>query len=272
MKLKLAYDNELELSNLPTFKGRVSYIKHNIFNNGDYLTNRKCGKNYTFKEFYNISSPEGRTEIEEEQIVDRWLGVKRVGSPFKDESMKLTMDFVTTYLLSSKDNSVRSEVHEFKVLKNKEVNNSINEGEMKTLEKLNKNIIFQNVKSNISEEETVFYFNKKFENTLKRRFKENDDEKLKEKITTCKNLRGKARKKAQAYNRTLRKIEDIKLEIKNDYQLLKENKKNNCLFHEITSKVKNTRKLKRELHYLEYELKNLADDYYLETELVIVMH
>lgn len=78
MKLHLAYNNELDLPNLPTFKGRVGYVNKHIFENKNYIVNEPNNK-MTFEEYYNICSPVYRNEEEEKQMKDRWLGIKRVG-------------------------------------------------------------------------------------------------------------------------------------------------------------------------------------------------
>lgn len=270
MKLRLAYENELELTNLPTFRGRVSFINSNIFNNKENMLSEKEGKIMSFEEFYNITSSVDRSEVEEMQIKDRWLGIKRVGSPHKDESMKMTLDFIATYLLNSKEYSSRSDIHELKKLQKKKVSSSIDKAEAKELERLKKNTIFYKIGSRSSDEEDiVFYFNKGYEDMLKRRVKEESLPLIENKITNCKKLRGLANQKAKKYNGIKEKILNVESGIKKYYQDLKDDRKNAELFNKIIFMVKSARRLEKELGYLEEELKILTDDYLQETELQI---
>lgn len=268
MKLQLAYNNELELPNLPTFRGRINYIKNNIFNNEDYIVNEESNK-MTFEEYYNIGSLKGRNKIEEELIRNRWLGVKRIGSPFKDESMKLTIDFVTGYILNCKEYSVKHEIHMFKLLKKKQIRGDLNSKELTELEKLEKNVISYR----FSEEDIVFFFNHSYENFIKRREKEVEDSKIKmslqEQISSCKKLRSKAK----VIDRKIKKIEsqiaDIEELIKEKYKSLKQNRDSEELFVEISNNIKLIRKLKKNIEYFEFDLKYLVDDYLQITELQI---
>lgn len=266
MKLQLAYNNELELPNLPTFRGRVSYINNNIFNNEDYMVNEENNK-MTFEEYYNINSLKGRSKIEEEQIKNRWLGVKRVGSPFKDESMKLTIDFITGYILSCKEHSVKHETHMFKLLKKKQIRDELNSEEFTELKKLEKNVISYR----FSEEDIVFFFNHSYENFIKKREKEVEDSRIKlslqKQISTCKKLRSKAKIIDRKIKNVESQITDIEELIKEKYKTLKQNRNNKELFVEISNSIKLIRKLKKNIEHFEFDLKYLVDDYLQITEL-----
>lgn len=273
MKLQLAYDNELELTNLPTYRGRVSYINNNIFNNSDYIFNESensSKRKMTFEEFYNIRSLHPRNEVEEKQIRSRWLGVKRVGSPHKDEHFKLTFDFIAGYLLYCKEYSARHNIHMYKLLKRKDGKEPILTEEKRELDRLEKNVIsFRDG----SDGGVVFYFNQPFENFLKRRLKEEENIEVANRISRiiqdCKKLRMQGRRIDKDIQSKEEDLIFIKSEIQSDYQELKKDRNNNSLFESITESIMKIRRIEQDIYYLEVELKNLVDDYLQLTELQI---
>lgn len=272
MKLQLAYDNELELPNLPTHRGRVNYINKNMFDSKDLIFDEECGKKrMSFEEFYNIRSLETRSEIEEKQIRDRWLGVKRVGSPNKDEHVKLTLDFIAGYILYCKEHSAKHEVHMYKLLKRKSSRKSgLTESEEEEFKKIKRDVISCRLDS---DKEIVFYFNRPYESFLKRRIKTEKDTVIKERLSamikSCKELRRSAKITDNRIKDIEGRIADLRNEIKVKYEKLSKDRNNTAAFEIITKKIKSIRALENDIYYLDVELENLTDEYLQITELQI---
>lgn len=269
MKLQLAYENILELPNLPTFRERVAYVNSNIFDNKQYMTENENEK-ITFEDYYNKNSLTERDELEWSQVVERWLGVKRVGSPYKDESVKLTIDFIAGYLLGSKDVSMKHEVHKYKVLQRKKLQNEeLSDIETKELKTLNKYIVAYSLLG----EELVFMFNDTYERQLKDTLKHIKDEKsrkrIKSSIKKCGLLRIKAMNTSKQIKSLSKKIDKNMIKAKGFYRELKDNKNNESLFSEIVGLIKQTRNTKSKINALEYDLYCLIDDYLQITELQV---
>lgn len=282
LKLKLAYENELELPSFNKYEERVNFINDNIFNNEQSMFNKSDkqvkNKDLTFEKFYNIRSLNRRTDQEEEQVRERWLGVKRVGSPFKDESVKLLMDFLSGYLLFCKDYSARHEIHRFKELKKRHTSNyesrQLDSEELKELQAIEENIVYYKFYPNSSDEDdVVLYHNKEFESFLQKRIKEEPDKKVKkiliDKLKNCEEIRSVASfKKMDLAFHSVEKI-TLKDEIQQEYQELKQDRKNKEIVDSILNKVKKIRNIDKMLHSMEVEISNLVDDYFQLTELHI---
>lgn len=282
LKLRLAYDNELELDNSLTHRGRITYIENNILNNKKYIFNEtnshyldEDGELYnqmTFEDFYNLRSLSPRTEDEEKQIRDRWLGVKRVGSPYADESMKLTLDFVAGYILYAKDHSAKHQVHTFKILKKKELKGAeLVDDEKEELGKLEKNII--SFRFPESKDDIVFYYNSTLERFLKNRLAQEVDPiikgKINEKLSECARLRREATKINKVLLHKDNETDSLMTETKELYSKLKSDRKNTDIFNSIKENIHKVRKIRKDIHCLEFELRYLTDDYLQETELQI---
>lgn len=279
----MAYDNYLELPNLPTHRGRINYINRNIFDNQDSIYNKdndtdKSTSDMTFEKFYNIRSTIPRSDTDEQQIRSRWLGVKRVGSPYKDESMKMTLDFIAGYIVYCKEYSVKHDIHTFKLLKKRQAGitrqKELTEDELEELDRIEKNILaYRLFKGSSDKDDIVFYYNRPYENFLKRRVKTETDEsvlkRLENQIKTCKHLRIQARQKNELILKKENKIKTLKNQSKRLYKQLKSNRNDESLLKTIVSKIKLTRKIERDIHGLEIDLGNITDNYMQITELQV---
>lgn len=277
MKLQLAYNNELELPSLNSYQERLDYVLENLFESEEEILSDEFDEIMSYKQFYNHFSLEYRTEEHLEQIRGRWIGVKRVGSAHPDEHTKNTIDFVTTYTLLAGDLSVRRDVHEFKKLKRKEVNQRADrvftKEEEQELRELEQNVIHFNLVPNNHDEDLAFFYNKNFEDRLKSRLLGIEDKaestRLKNKLGICRKLRANATLKTREIKKIKDKINNIKERVNKNYILLNEDVYNEELISLITNDIRYIRLLERNIYYTEVEIADLADSYKQETELII---
>lgn len=292
MKLKLAYGKELPLPRNLNFTERIKYIEDNLLNNKENIfeeeitytdkkgKRRKKKISVTYEEFYNVLSPNISNKKKMKQLKDRWLGVKREGLPYPNDLVKLTFDYLSSYLLFAKDFSVKAETRRFKELKRIETNNRkkrvLTEIESKELDKLNDGILYFKLRSrNSNKKDVVLYENKKYEKFIKQRIRSiPKDSGLKEKLIkqnkTIREIKKEVELKQQEIHDILSEIKALKSELKELYEKLKVDKKNVELLKQIKEKTKRIRLLKGDLLYLESSIEWLVDDYYFITDLKVI--
>lgn len=306
MKVKLAYNNQLNLPKFKTFQERVDFILEHIFNNQEIL-DKTTG--ITYEKYYNINSV-NMTEEQHKNLRKRWIGIKRVNLPYPDESFKKTIDYLTGYLLSGKDYSAKHDIHRFKELMrrkhSKREKDKLNDQEKLELENLKKNVIYYKIRPQSSSKNSfVFYENKPYERFMKNRLNEinqiiniviklnseceldgnekyiyelntypidellNIKIRLENNIALCKEIKKKVKRKIKQISELKQQIEQLELEIKNNYKILKEDRKNEDLFKKIVNNTKTIRKIKSDIEFLELEIEELTDDYLQITELYV---
>ena len=306
MKVKLAYNNELNLPKFKTFQERVDFILEHIFNNQDILDDVT---GITYEKYYNINSV-NMTEEQHKNLRKRWIGVKPVNLPYPDESIKKTIDYLTGYLLSGEDYSAKHDIHRFKELMrrqhSKREKDKLNAQKKIELENLTKNVIYYKIRPQRSSKNSfVFYENKTYERFMKNRLNEinqiiniiikinskcqlDNNEKyiyelntypigdllnikirLENNIALCKEIKKKVKCKIKQILELKQQIKQLEMEIKNNYKILKEDRKNENLFKKIVNDTKIIRKIKSDIEFLELEIEELTDDYLQITELYI---
>lgn len=283
MKVNLAYNNKLSLPNKKTFLARVKFLNKKIFNNKNYMNEKE---KITYENYYNLNS----LEIDDKHIRNikrRWIGVKRVNQPYSDESLKFTFNYLTNYLLASKDYSAKKYIHRFAELQRKQFKNKkISEDEQTELQLIRNNIIYYKIlpKTNMSDD-IIFYDNVNYENLIKDRLKQikidildyNNSHKiydlnemqlrLTDTLCSIQNIKNKMNNHKNEISEYRLEIKNCKLEINKLYKDLKLDKKNEYILNDIISLMDKIRKNKNSIKYLDNNIRNLVDDYMILTEL-----
>lgn len=271
MKLKLAYDKTIELPNNLSFKDRSNYIMENVFENNNYLSKQE---KITYKSYYNLNS----TDLPENVIVNikkRWIGIKRVNMQYPDDTFKKTVDFLSTYLINSKEYSNKHKIHEYIQLKRKQIQKKANDDEISAINTLEKNIFYAKIGK--SGQEVVFYINNAYERMLNQRIK-----KIKKIIKVNDNVDSDL---INTYNRlifTKKQINNLKKQVKvkkgkimEQRELLKITKqkiRDAYKTQTITTELKHVKVIKQQISFIENEIKNLVDDYMTITELMVSIY
>ena len=92
---------------------------------------------------------------------------------------------------------------------------------------------------------------------------------LENNIALCKEIKKKVKCKIKQILELKQQIKQLEMEIKNNYKILKEDRKNENLFKKIVNDTKIIRKIKSDIEFLELEIEELTDDYLQITELYI---
>lgn len=129
MKVNLYDKIGKEIPNLATFSDRCTYINDNIFSQSKY------------KDYYGLLHEDTSEEVCN-AYNDRWIGVKKVGQKFKNESVKHFLNSLGTYLLSSRDYSIKLQIKEYNELKYKTALTNI---EKDRLNELENNVLFHKI-------------------------------------------------------------------------------------------------------------------------------
>jgi hypothetical protein len=118
------------------FNERLSFIDEKIF------------KNPIYSEFYNIKH-NFRDKKQCEDMTNRWIGIKNVGKPHKNEHLKFVLDAVNSFLVHAKDFSSQDRIEKFMTLvKNK---NKLNHDEKIEFDNIKNEALYCNInkKNNI---------------------------------------------------------------------------------------------------------------------------
>jgi len=259
LKVKL-YDKEtLDLPLFNNFDERVNFIFEKVF-----LDNK-------YKKYYNICA----LDLKKKQIKNiekRWLGIKKVNSPFPVETLKTTLDYLTRYFLGAKDYSTRHLENKYFELRKKHRNNKLNQQEKQEFYALKDKIIYEN-------RDFVFFYNEKMENKLKNTLETLKNkqiidytdnfmiENIKNRLENCE----KIKENVQIY---LENIGNLQIEkdsicdsINKDYHLFQETKDENLL-NSILKLANKLKEINKEIRYSIDKVKQEHDEYLLCIELI----
>lgn len=249
---------KLSLPRLITFEERLSYINENIFNVKKY-------------------------DVYYTQCPNRWLGIKIVNRPVKNENVKFTLDFVTGYLLNSKEhNAHHIKKRYLELLSLKSLDVDFTPELQNELSEIQKDIIYHKPsKSFAIGKNLVFIINKKYElfiqnclvfyqNALKNSKNSNYTteyvlDKTVEVLETLHQIKSEARENVVKIVSLKSRRNDLKQIIKEDYLKVKLEKT-----AIVSSIIKNSIELKQindEIKYTDERLAVLQSEYMFLTEL-----
>lgn len=275
MKFKLHNHKELNLPKKLAFDKRVDLIVNEILENPEH-------------EFYYNKNSLRLRDGQIQNIVDRWLGVKRVNMPHKDETLKISFDILSTYLIYSNDYSAKDDIHIFVTLmnrsKSKRQKDLLTNDEESNLFNLKSDVIFYRIHPKSSNKESVVFFeNKKYERFLNKRIKflkemleieyDKDTETTLHRLISNRKSIGELKNKAKhLFNKINNYKEDVnesKLVVKELYSKLRDNKDDLKTIDLIKVNLTNIKHYQSQINILEEEIKSLSDDYMQLTELFI---
>lgn len=226
--LRLYNNNKLKLPNLPSFDERLKYLKKNLFSIKEYrIYYGFCGK---------------FTPDEDKSLEHRRLGVKRVGSDQIDETIKNTLDYLTTYLLSSKEFDARVQIRNCK---------SIDDF-----------LYCKEFPLKPDNQTPYFFVNKKVEGLL---INSGNDERYKR----CKKLKTDCLKA----KKEIKQLEEIKTKLFNaieeEYKFIKTLEDKELVENSLNIISKYTdelKQVKKEIGFIEIKIRNLYSEYVYITE------
>lgn len=288
MKVRLAYDKELELPKLATMQDRSKYIIDNIFNNIEQIGTKE--ENVTYESYYNLSS----TRITDDQIENirkRWIGIKPVNQQYPDISFKVTLDYLAGYLLNAGDYSIKKHYGELIKLDKKKNNQDkqLSDEEKNRYNKLlNNTLFYKALPDRLSNNNIIFMVNHQYEQFMMHRIKqlrntlsseefivsvidvESTIKRLLETLEACQGIRSKCVMYVDEIMSIVERMRVLKKEITDEYQYYRENKTevDICIITALAN-AKELVRLKEKKKYLEHLVQNLSDDYRLCTELTV---
>lgn len=226
----ILYNGErLMLPELDSFQERLKYLEENLFDIKEYQI--YYGFTYKDKEkgIYNRFTKEKSKDIE-----NRWLGVKKVGSKQLNETLKNTLDYLATYLLSCKDFDSKDQI------KNRTSEDCF---------------LYKN-------NDVIFFVNSIVEKFLL-------DNKKTARYDKCQELKMNCKKAISE----IKKFKQLKIkltnEIKKEYEymkLLKDKKNIDEALNSISNMTVELKRAKKEIKYIECQIQDLYSEYLYITE------
>ena len=160
MKIKAFNGKVIDFPRLETAQDRIQYIIDNILEDKELAL------------YYNPLSEVSLATLDDEEyrkIEDRWIGIKVVGKPDKQEHIKGFLDCLAGYILNAKDLSQKSNCREFYNLAYK---SELNELEQKRLDELKKLVVYTDLTKQSFNNSTILIRNIQYEELIKSRIKE----------------------------------------------------------------------------------------------------
>ena len=155
MKIRAYNGKVIDFPRLETVQERIDFIVENV------LEDKELAK------YYNPMSDIAIKELdidEHNKIADRWLGIKVVGKPDKQEHIKGFLDYLAGYILNAKDLSQKGNYREFYNLVYKD---ELNEVESKRFNELKKLVVYADMTKQGFNSSSILIRNVEFEKLMK---------------------------------------------------------------------------------------------------------
>jgi methyl-accepting chemotaxis protein len=248
LKLKLYDSNDLidegilELTPFDSYKDRLEHINKNILRVERYV------------EYYNDK--------------DRWLGIKLIGKPNKQENVKHTLDYLSGYLLYSKDFETRPLIIEYLELMKDDDRSKEEENRIKEIESL---ILYKRESNSCKiSKNLIFILNQKYEefihNALGRHKKQEHkgytevyiEKKANEEINIISNIKNNIA-------RLTKELKDKRDKIHNNKIVIGELYTDKTNAETIVKLSKQIKEFKKEIAYIINNIEELCSEYFFIT-------
>jgi len=263
MYLKLYNNTNMKLELFPTFNQRVEYINENLFNNKEHEI------------YYNICSRNFSNKDQIKNIENRWLGIKVVNKPNKDEKLKATLNYIAGYLLGAKEYSINSKIRRYLELSRL---SEPTKNELAELNILKGNVLYcKNYKARDNRKDFVIMINSHMENLLRHNLDKLEkienreyteqfmyDHTL-ERLNVCNDIKDKIISIVDTLQNNTIKKETLFREIQAEYKNI-QNSEDTIKY--ISSIMKDIKKIDSNNIYLEKQIEYLNDEYLMATEFI----
>lgn len=290
MKIRLYDNKQFELPSFNTFKERVSYIVNNILVDdksknkyfvdllslveNNLATNEEIEKYLNiinYQKYYNICATD--LSLKEIRDIEKWwLGVKKVNNPLPIENVKVTLDYLTGYILGSNDFSIKYFLSRYLELKKKLKKSNLTNREIKEFKDLKNKIIYE-------DKDTIFFDNIEMENQLnktlllsqEKTYKNYTDNFMINDINNRLNMCILCKNNINTYKNSINLLYNDKYllntTLKNEYKLFQDTKDKNCLDN-ILNLADKIKKINKDIKYNKFQIELEYDKYFLCTEFI----
>lgn len=263
MKVSLYDKVSMKLPDFPNHKDRIEYLENNIFN---------CDK---YNSYYGFISDD-LIKDDYKDIENRWIGIKKVGSPNRYEHTKSFLNILGSYILNANEYSIKKVKKKYIKLQDKYNSKCINltESELLLLSSLRPFVKFYENKGNSI---TIFMINplikefmKKRLNNIKNNLNKNkykNEVLLKsfQRISNCLNV---IENSEITCNLLIKSLEENNKKIKNIKDMISDYYKNPSEILNIKSLIQQYKKLVDDNKYIKFKINELDDAYFVSTEFI----
>jgi len=263
MYLILYNNTNMKLELFPTFNERVEYINENLFNNKEHET------------YYNICSRNFSNKDQIKNIENRWLGIKVVNKPNKDEKLKATLNYIAGYLLGAKEYSINSKIRRYLELSRL---SEPTKNELVELNSLKNNVLYcKNYKARDNRKDLIIMINSHMEELLKYNLDKLEQIENREyteqfmhdytidRLNVCNDIKDKILSIVDILQTNIIKKETLFREIQTEYKNI-QNSEDTIKY--ISNIIKDIKKIYSDNVYLEKQIEYLNDEYLMATEFI----
>jgi len=263
MYLRLYDNTSMKLELFPTFNKRVEYINENLFNNVLHET------------YYNICSRNFKNKNQIENIENRWLGIKVVNKPNKDEKLKATLNYIAGYLLGEKEYPINIKIRRYLELSRL---SDPTQNELVELNSLKNNVLYcKSQKFRDNRKDFIIMINSHMENLLMHNLNKLEQIENREyteqfmydytidRLNVCNDIKYKISSTVDTLHTNIIKKENLFREIQSEYKNI-QNSDDTIKY--ISNIVKDIKKIDSDNIYLEKQIEYLNDEYLMATELI----
>lgn len=197
--------------------------------------------------------------------------MKKVNAPYPIENIKKTLNYLTSYILGSKDFSVRNCINKYLELKKKKINGKLSDNELRDFESLQSKIIYEYRNfvffDNIDMENQLSIALLFLENKLDKNFTDNFMiEDIQRRLKTCKKIKSLVEDIKDSIIELSEEKFKVKSLIKKEFELF-QNTKNENVLNSIITLADKLKQLQDDLNYYNILIKEeFYQDYLLCTE------
>lgn len=263
MSIVLYDKNKIDLPEFSKYQDRIDFVMDNILGASPYC--------YYYNPFNNNISC--ISEREEDRLIDRWIGVKTVGKPDTDDSLKHFIDYLSGYILRADELDVKSARNEYITLSTKD---NLTDDEKDKLKEINKYVLYEDINYYDTSRSVVFIQNKKAELSMEKRLYELEgmsgkgyshkfiQEDIRERIDNCREI---TKKVLDLSNNICYTINEI---VKLEKNIRLNSNKGDVTFSDVDLIISDVKKLKEYKDIVRderYKIRELVEEYRLNTEM-----
>lgn len=184
-----------------------------------------------------------------------WIGIKTAGKKYPDQSMKMSLNSMSNYLINSKDYLNKEDIEELIRLERIKWNDN-KYVETDLHKELKARCLFVDVHRHKNKQNYIFMINEKYENEI---LVHDTD-----RYNLVQEIKSEAIKTHNYIKELIKENRSLKEKIKENYLSIKHARDDN-LVSDIVHLSKRLKENQEEIKFLKYRLSNLIDDYNIET-------
>jgi hypothetical protein len=249
-----------------TYQERLNFINKEIFSKSKY------------NNYYNITDP-SLFQDNSNEISNRWLGIKIINRPNKNEHTKVILDFLSGYLAGSRDHSYKIIIKRYYELLDIIKNTKENKEKESALEEISRiKVNFLYIKNSGDKRDFIFYENIPAEEFITKnilRFKSKKKKSrtdnfmmydLMNRLNIATYSKNKCLEYKDRISKNLKEKEELIKLLKVEYELIEKNDDN---FDNITYFLRRINEIEEENYYFDQEIQNFYDNYLYSTEYIL---